>query len=179
MECAGLGNFALEQGAYQAKLVETSVVVIDERVRLKCYVPICEHYDQHLLCPPHTLEVEKFRQLCGQYNKALLVQVKSTGIEQEELLEAEKKLHRILNQVESKAMSEGYYLAAGFIASSCKLCPKCVGYHSKLPCRHPFEARSSIEAMGVDIFKTCEQAGIGFQLGISKEVVFTGLALIG
>lgn len=179
MECAEVESFALEQGAYKAKLVESSAVVIDDRVRLKCYVPICEHYDQHLLCPPHTLEVEKFRQLCDQYNKALIVQVKSAGIEQEQLLEAEKKLHLMINQVERKAMSEGNYLAAGFIASSCKLCPTCVGFHAKLPCRHPFEARSSIEAMGVDIFKTCEKAGIGFQLGISTEVVFAGLVLIG
>lgn len=178
MKDDSLESFALEQGAYQARQVDSSAIVIDDRVRLKCFVPICEYYNQHLLCPPHTLGEEKFRQLCAQYHRALIVQVQSEGSGPEQLLEAEKELHRIINQVEHKALMEGHYLAAGFIASSCKLCPECVGIHAKLPCRHPYEARSSIEAMGVDIFQTCANAGLGFRLGISPEVVFAGLVLI-
>ncbi len=173
-----LEQFAIDEGATRAKVIEAKEVVIDDRVRLKCQVPVCADYNQHLLCPPHTDSVEHFRSLVARYSTALVVQVKSQGFEERELIEAEKKLHGIINKTEGRALAKGYYLAAGFIASSCKLCPKCVGYHSKLPCRHPYQARPSIESMGVDIYKTALNAGLGFELGLSPEVVYCGLLLV-
>ena len=173
-----LEEFALEQGAFKAKLITTEDVVIDDRVRLKCQVPICKDYNKHLMCPPHGGTVSEFKSLCGQYSVALLVQVKSHGFTQDDLNDAEKRLHSVINKTEGRALSRGQYLAAGFIASSCKLCPDCVGYHSKVPCRRPYEARPSIESMGVDIFRTSQNAGLGFDLGLSSEVVFSGLLLV-
>jgi len=173
-----LEEFALEQGAFRARVIDTAQVVVDDRVRLKCQVPVCKDFNNHLLCPPHTSSVEHFRSLCSQYSAALIVQVKSDGFEENRLIDAEKRLHRIINKVEGRALSEGNYLAAGFIASSCKLCPECVGYHSKFPCRHPYQARPSIESMGVDIFRTSQDAGLDFQLGLSSEVVYSGLLLL-
>ncbi len=168
----------MAEGAFLAKLIKAEEVVIDDRVRLKCQVPVCADFNKHLMCPPHTISVEHFRSLCSQYSAALIIQVKSRGFEEINLIEAEKKLHSIVNKVEGRALTEGHYLASGFIASSCKLCPECVGYHSKLPCRHPYKARPSIESMGVDIYKTSLNAGIGFSLGLSSEVVFSGLLLL-
>lgn len=171
-------EYAITEGASQAKVIPAADVVIDDRVRLKCQVPVCESYNYHLMCPPYTMAVEKFKELCSQYSAALVIQVKSQGFEGNSLLEAEKKLHSVVNKVEGRALTEGYYLACGFIASSCKLCPECVGYHSKQPCRRPYEARPSIESMGVDIYKTSLHAGIGFSMGLSSEVVFSGLLLL-
>lgn len=173
-----LEEFALSEGAYRAKLINTAEVVIDERVRLKCQVPICKDFNNHLMCPPHTIAVEKFRSLCTQYSAALIVQVASRGFAEENLTGAERKLHAIINKTEGRALAKGHYLAAGFIASSCKLCPECVGYHAQLPCRRPYEARPSIEAMGVDIFQTAQKAGLGFDLGLSSEVIYSGLLLL-
>ncbi|MDT3699425.1 MAG: DUF2284 domain-containing protein [Thermincola sp.] len=173
-----LEQFAIDEGAHKAKVIRSEDIVIDDRVRLKCQVPVCQYFNRHLLCPPHTLSVAEFRSLCSQYPAALLVQAASQGFEENSLLEAEKKLHLLVNKVEGRALSEGHYLASGFIASSCKLCAQCVGYNSKEPCRRPYEARPSIEAMGVDIFKTSQNAEIGFSLGLSSEVVFSGLILL-
>jgi len=172
-------DYALEQGSYRAKVIETSKLVIDDRVRLKCQVPICQDYNNHLMCPPHTLSVKKFSSLCGQYERAILIQVKSEGFDKSACLEAEKQLHLIINKVESMALSKGLYLSTGFIGSSCKLCDECVGYHSHVPCRRPFEARPSIEGMGVDVLKTAAQAGIGFSLAKSDDVIYCGLILLG
>ena len=173
-----LESYAMEEGAFQVKLVPASGVIIDDRVRLKCQVPVCEDYNQHLLCPPNTIPVEKFKSLCSQYSAALLIQIKSSGFEKTELIAAEKELHSLINKVEGRALTKGNYLATGFIASSCKLCSECVGFHSGEPCRHPYMARPSIESMGVDIFKTAENAGIGFNLGLSSEVIYCGLLLL-
>lgn len=173
-----LEDFALAEGAYRAKLISADGVVIDDRVRLKCQVPVCKDFNRHLMCPPHTISVEHFKSLCTQYSTALLIQVKSQGCEEKNLIEAERKLHAIVNKTEGRALAKGSYLATGFIASSCKLCPECVGYHSKHPCRRPYEARPSIEAMGVDIFRTAQNAELGFDLGMSAEVVYSGLLLL-
>lgn len=173
-----LENYAVEAGAFRAKLIGTGRIVIDDRVRLKCQVPVCADYNRHLMCPPNSLPVERFRSLCSQYSAALIIQVKSCGFEEKELVEAEKKLHRIVNKTEGRALSAGSYLAAGFIASSCKLCAECVGCHSKLPCKHPYQARPSIESVGVDIYKTAQNAGLDFQLGLSEEVCYSGLILL-
>lgn len=173
-----LEEFAREQGAYRAKVIDTGQLVIDNRVRLKCQVPVCPDFNRHLMCPPNSMPVEEFRSLCSQYSAALIVQVKSDGFEDKQLVEAEKMLHSIINKTEGRALSEGSYLAAGFIASSCKLCPECVGINSGEPCRHPYQARPSIESMGVDIFKTANNAGMDFKLGLSPEVVYSGLLLL-
>lgn len=175
---ADLEEYALEAGAYRAKLIDIEKVVVDDRVRLKCQVPVCNYYNVHLMCPPHTISVEKFKSLCSQYSAALIIQVKSCGFEEADLIAAEKELHAIINKVEGRALTKGNYLAAGFIGSSCKLCPECVGYHSKLPCRHPLQARPSIEAMGMDILKTSLNAGIGFNLGLNSDVIYSGLLLL-
>lgn len=169
---------ALEQGAYQAALLKPRDLIIDERVRLKCQVPICPHYNQCLMCPPHTMSLKQFRKVTEKYELALLVQVKSAGWEEQQVLAAEQKLHGAINHLESQALARGCYFAAGFIASSCKLCPNCVGIHSRKGCLHPYKARPSIEAMGVDIYRTAMAAGLPFELGSGDGVVYCGLLLV-
>ena len=62
-------------GLRQAKVIPISSIVIDERVRLKCLVPLCDKYNQNLMCPPHLPSVEEFRKSLKKYSKALFVQL--------------------------------------------------------------------------------------------------------
>jgi hypothetical protein len=41
-----------QQGASAVKLIHVSEIVIDERVRLKCQIPLCDSYNKNLMCPP-------------------------------------------------------------------------------------------------------------------------------
>ena len=88
------------------------------------------------------------------------------------------KLHHIVNKVEAKAFSMGYRFSAGFIAGSCRLCARCVTVDSDEPCRHPFMARPSMEAMGIDVFQTAMNAGLPFDIPPKKSVILNGLVLI-
>lgn len=45
---------ALRAGATSAKIIRSGLVVIDERVRLKCEVPRCAGYGQFLTCVAFT-----------------------------------------------------------------------------------------------------------------------------
>ncbi len=56
-------------------LIDISNIVIDERVRLKCQVPICDSYGKNLMCPPYVPTVAEFRKALKLYSSAILLQV--------------------------------------------------------------------------------------------------------
>ncbi|HVO66192.1 MAG TPA: DUF2284 domain-containing protein, partial [Syntrophales bacterium] len=47
------------QGASVVKLINIDDIVVDERVRLKCRVPVCDSYNKNLMCPPYVPSVEE------------------------------------------------------------------------------------------------------------------------
>ena len=194
---------AKEMGATKAVSFDAKKVAVDERVRVKCCIPICDDYGINLMCPPNVMGVNEFRTILSKYEYAILVQIESP-IPAEMKKEIEKgddlstlfgtegfpelygksfnpnklKLHRIVNKVEAKAFSMGYRFSAGFIAGSCRLCARCVTVDSDKPCRHPFMARPSMEAMGIDVFQTAMNAGLPFDIPPKKSVILNGLVLI-
>ena len=88
------------------------------------------------------------------------------------------KMLRLVNTTEAIAFKMGFYLAAGLSGGECCLCRKCVTPQSGRPCRHPFEARPSMEAMGIDVIATCKKAGVPVFLSSKKNIRWTGLVLL-
>jgi predicted metal-binding protein len=70
-------QFALDKGAWKAKAFSARKVVVDERVRLKCEIPLCPHYGTTLTCPPNVPTVEEFRTALRRYRTAVLVQTRA------------------------------------------------------------------------------------------------------
>ena len=198
-----LCKLARKLGATNAVSFSAKGVVVDERVRLKCLVPVCDDYGLNLMCPPNVMSVQEFREILTKYNHAILIQIEmQTPAEMKaEIRKADDvsalyknprfldiykkhfnpiklKLHRIVHKVEARAFSQGYRFAAGFIAGSCKLCPKCVAVDSCGPCRNPYRARPSMEAMGIDAYQTAKNAGLPFDIPTKDKIVWNGLVLI-
>jgi len=183
-----------ENGATDAKIIDTNDIVIDKRVRLKCAIPLCSGYGTQLLCPPNLMPVDEFREIVKLYKKALIIQVeadvdssdKSDQTLTDELCERlepklaewREQLHYLVNKVETSAFKRGFYLAAGLIGGDCCLCEECVTPQSKEACRHPFESRPSMEAMGIDVHKTCQKIGLPLALSSKEKVRWTGLILL-
>jgi len=198
-------------GAYRAKVFPARQVIVDERVRAKCQIPLCPHFGRCLTCPPNLPTVEEFRKTLGRYETALLLQVRSTITgeigeadrgavlryiaapgtkagkqgQQEDVLHdldqmkfAAIRLHKLVNEVEGTAMSLGFPYALGLIGGECMLCPECVGVHSGKACRRPYEARPSMEGVGIDVCKTCINAGLPFDLPPKTEIIWSGLILV-
>lgn len=199
IDYGALEGFAVEQGAYKAKVIDAADIVIDERVRAKCQIPLCEAYGKCIVCPPNTLSVHEFADLAAKYQKALLVQVKvekedmPTGDTKsmaciiqdalnnwnsQDIIRTEKKLHELVNKIESKAMSMGAYFALGLKASHCRLCDECVGVGAPEGCSFPYLARPSVEGVGVDVVATAKRAGLNFELFANDHIVYTGLVLL-
>ncbi len=172
-------NEANQLGATKAKIIPVSSIVIDERVRLKCLVPLCDKYNQNLMCPPNLPSVEEFRKSLKKYSKALFVQLafrKKGKISKIEMRRYGLRLHKIIHQLERKALFLGFPLAAGLIGGSCKLCRRCAGPAG--PCRHPLMARPSIEGMGIDVIQTAKKIGLPFDFSSPDRLFWNGLLLI-
>jgi predicted metal-binding protein len=198
-----LCKLATKLGATNAVSFSARGVAVDERVRLKCRIPVCDDYGLNLMCPPNVISIKEFREILAKYNHAVLIQMemrmpaevkveirKANDVgalyKDPRFLESYKKhftpvklrLQRIVQKIESQAFSQGYRFTVGFIAGSCKLCPKCVAVDSCEPCRNPFRARPSMEAMGIDAYQTAKNAGLPFDIPAKDKIVWNGLVLI-
>jgi predicted metal-binding protein len=198
-----LQRLALELGAADAKIIPSNSVVVEDRVVLKCKVG-CTNYGKTLACPPYTPSAEEFRKIVGEYSYALFMKFtskaeadsdlqKSLGKSQgDTTLPADMKLkadefwavwkadkHKMLDSVvklEKEAMRKGYSLAVGFVSGSCQLCEKC-NVASGI-CVHPETARYSEDAVGVNVRKTAENAGIAVTFPFEKNPESFALLLI-
>lgn len=168
-------RLALEKGAYQTKIFRAEQIVLDPRVRLKCQVPLCPAFGHNLMCPPNTPSLKQLKKVLDCYQWALLVQVKTLSTEG--FLGA-KQIHQLINYLEKEAILMEFVFAAGFIAGECKLCEQCVGQASTLPCRHPFQARPSMEGMGIDVLATAKKIGLDFKINRSPQLIWNGLLLL-
>jgi predicted metal-binding protein len=173
-----------ERGASDVVLVDRDDIVVDERVRLKCRVPVCDSYGKNLMCPPYVPSVAEFREALKNYCHGILIQVSgelnetSVNAPTEEVFLPARKLHELVNLGEREAFTAGFRFAAGFIGGCCRLCDECVVLQGSTSCRFPFKARPSMEAMGIDVTATAEKAGLSVSFPIRNKVTWTGLILL-
>ena len=194
---------AKKLGAADAVAFKASDIVVDPRANLKCQVPICPYYGNNLMCPPYVMKASEFQEILSKYAYAVLVQVEMSFPEEliqaaqkaenlavlikdknhlqnylQPLIPSLNKFDELINKIEAAAFNLGYRFAAGFSGGTCKLCDECVTKQSGESCRHPFKARPSMEAVGIDVLKTAEKAGVTANAPATNKVVFYGLVLV-
>lgn len=169
---------ALELGASAAEVIPASEVVVQERVWMKCLVPRCGGAGLSVYCPPNTPPPDFMRKVFSQYQWAVVFKRDVEPIEdyiptseprRVELVERLRKkgfVHgptwEMVGRLESYAQSKGYDLAMGFSAGSCRSClcanASCAALQNE-GCRHPLQARPSMEAVGIDVFDLAGKVG--------------------
>lgn len=190
---------AQELGANRAEVIQASKIVIDPRVRLKCSVPLCDSYGRNRMCPPNTISVDEFAKILSKYRFGLLVQFEMAYGEEDidrrfnrkplQALQEDKdytqqltltmrQMSEVLCELEKQALYMGYRFATALTGGCCRLCEECVGPDPLAKCRHPFQARPSMEAMGIDVVATTQSAGLKVEFPIKTKAVWTGLLLI-
>ncbi len=161
---------ALELGASRAVIVSAGDIPVDELITLKCQVPRCFGYGVCAHCPPHTLKPAELREHLKKFSKAIFF-IKDIPAEVivrdrntiKERVAAYQDIYKIVSELESMAFYDGYYLAFGFGAGSCRhtFCGQqdsCIALEGK-KCRFSLRARPSMEAVGIDVFKMAAEAG--------------------
>ncbi|HNY73941.1 MAG TPA: DUF2284 domain-containing protein, partial [Syntrophales bacterium] len=173
-----------EQGATAALPLAVDRIVVDERVRLKCRVPICDSFHKNLMCPPFVMSVTEFREALSRYQEAVVLQVAKeiAGLDgcrpHEDVYAPAGRLHELVNRGEKEAFLTGFRFAAGLIGGCCRLCPVCVAAEGGMHCRFPFQARPSLEAMGIDVVATLKNVGLSLAFPVQGRVTWTGLILL-
>lgn len=162
-------DFASKLGCQDAEIIPTSIVDIDERVQLRCRIPVCRYYGTCINCPPHTPSVEKMKRIISKYEYGLIirseVEPKEDFIDPQErndIPEHHKKGMEKVGVLEAQAFSDGYRFAIGFSGGGCRdnlcrgqSCKVLEGYG----CRFPLKARPSMESVGIDVAGLAEKVG--------------------
>jgi predicted metal-binding protein len=180
-----LADKAREAGAADARIIPADMIVVEERVRLKCRSG-CPSYGKYLTCPPHAPDIEDFRNYLRDYHSALLVKFKSPAYLDEsirhcilsslfdpeaqpaqkekairfimELSENCQYIHRTMLDLEKAAFNAGNPFAVTTISGTCRLCETCnitTGI-----CNHPTMRRFTPEALGINVVQTSADAGM-------------------
>jgi predicted metal-binding protein len=198
-----LADSAVELGAAAARPLSAREVVVDPRVRLKCITPRCSGYGRNLMCPPFVPTPDEFAGALARYDNALVVQQaipltpadikrrfrgKDLGqLEASEtytaiLRDSQAAFSGLMTRLETEALESGHALAAALDGGECALCPVCTAAEAApggpvAACRHPFAARPSMEAVGIDVVRTAAAAGLDVRFP-TDEPRWTGLLLV-
>jgi predicted metal-binding protein len=198
-----LVKLALKLGAEKAKVIPVGKIVVEDRVLLKCLVG-CDTYKRKLMCPPYAPMVDQFRKMLKDYKYALLAKFPAQAEAEEEVgrsllrhrydptasadmkdkassfwsawTKDKEKFHLALLELEKAAFNKGYVFALGFSTGSCALCEKC-NIEAGV-CVHPTMARYPEHAVGVNMKKTAEKAGMSIVFPFSGKPQALSLMLI-
>lgn len=149
----------LEIGVDGVKGIAPRSVVTVEWVQMKCQYGY-PGFGKSLCCPPHTPTPGVTRKVIDSHQKAILLHRK--------LLKGEKakSFNEAIMNVEVKIFLDGYYKAWSMGSGPCRLCKECDPTTS---CEHGFEARPSIEACGIDVYKTARDNGFPIEVVKTHE----------
>ncbi len=113
-DCERYTELAMELGATDARVIPASDVVLDERVRLKCFVPACVRMGDSANCPPsihERLSMSMMKNAVDKFNYAVFfkLNVPSNELAGPDVLKerrnipSAKQCHEIVSKIESKA----------------------------------------------------------------------------
>ena len=156
-------------GATDARIIPGHAVVIDERVRAKCIYPKCGGYGTNAHCPPHAMDLDQVRKTVERYRYGIFFRmvVPSNEVAGKDAKEKRTRsllqTYKMVGKIEAEAFYDGYHLALGYACGPCKavFCPdkECSALVTGQPCRHPLEARSSMEGAGMDVYTMAARVG--------------------
>ena len=160
---------ALEMGIDEAKVVNPRSIATAQWVRIKCQFG-CPRYGKGFCCPPNTPTPDMTRKVLDSYDKALLLHKRLKE-------ETSEGFNEALFRLEREIFLDGYYKAWSMGTGPCRICKEC---DPEGPCRHGLRARPSMEACGIDVFRTARENGFPIEVVRTheKERNHFGLVLV-
>ncbi len=157
---------AFDEGFKNAVILPVSKVELGSWVRQKCRFG-CKEFGKNLQCPPYAMNFWETEEMLKSYSWCMLVEGMPPG----------SKFHKKLLNLEKRLFLAGFHKAFSFGAGPCLVCKKCPEDNI---CRHPDKARPSMEASGIDVYKTAKSAGISLKPVSEKGryVKYIGLLLL-
>ena len=172
---AELEKMAFKEGASVIMPIDPKDIVVGNWVRLKCQYG-CPSYAKKLSCPPYSPTPEDTRKVLKEYSKAYLIGYSRSifdeyGNEKFDKIfpKALKKIRKSILELEKHVFLLGYYKSFTYgFCGPCTLCKHCSAEAGDITCKLPKESRPSMEAAGMDVFKTVRNAGL--ELEVQSEI---------
>ena len=173
-----LKTLVLSCGADGAAVMENDQIVLSADFREICKGNACGNYGQCYMCPPDVGEIENLMAQLRGFGTAVLYQA-VYGLEDSFDFEGMQAAGAAFNRT-SRSIHDAVqavidrpflHLAAG----GCRSCEVCAKREGK-PCRTPDKALSSLEAYGVDVYRTATNAGLKYING-QDTVTYFGMLL--
>ena len=135
---------AIDLGALEAKIILTDTVVTAGWVRLKCQYG-CKRYGTLLTCPPYSPPLEEVWEILDEYNEALMIRSDQSW-----------RIRYMVSELERCFLLKGHHKSFGMGSGPCTLCEDC---DIDSVCSYPDKARPSMEACGIDVYRTVKNNG--------------------
>ncbi len=174
-----IDTFAKKIGFSICTKFDPKLLVPEERIREYCLENKCGNCGKNYTCPPDAGTLEELKIRLGSYSEAYLLQYsEKMDVSLKNLRKVTKSkntFHKKVLKMEQFLRDTGIENVWGLIGGNCGICKHC-GKISGMPCRHPDEARISLESAGIDVGKLLESLGLKLEFQPDK-ITWTGCVL--
>lgn len=157
-----LESIFYKHGFEDFKWIVPKNIVVAYWVRMKCLFG-CDEYGRSACCPPNVPPVEECEKFFREYSRAVVFHCRKKVLKPEDRFAWTRKINRKLLKVEREVFLSGFQKAFLLFLDSCNICGECTAGR-KEDCREPKLARTTPEAMAMDVFTTVRQAGYEIQV---------------
>lgn len=168
-----LVNHCKEKG-YDVEIILTSKeqLVFEERVKMNCFY--CGKYNSSWKCPPRIPPIN-FDKMLDEFENIAFVHIKKEINDNFDIIRNEStiELHRALLECEKWLWDNNNSTSLSFIGGSCKLCKNGCAPNK---CANPYQSRSPVEALGINVVKSV--ANIGIELVFPPKEYLTRIGML-
>lgn len=158
----------------KGKMTQAQDIIFEERVKMNCFY--CGKYNKAWRCPPRLPDIDMKKMLL-EYEFVAFIYI-SMCLEGQDYLrirtDSSVQLHRALLECERWLYKHNNSMALSFIGGSCKLCKNGCAPNG---CANPYESRAPVEALGVNVIRSAEKAGIKVTFPPEKYMMRIGMLL--
>jgi predicted metal-binding protein len=157
----------------------SEVVAPEGRIRAFCLENKCGDHGSNYMCPPYVGSLEEIRIRLKEFQRGVLLQyAKSLDVrgDREGVRQTKIDFHRKILRIEEFLMERGTNQVWGLIGGSCWLCDICRAKVDE-PCLYPDEARTSLEAIAVDVIRLLDKLRLDSEFHPDK-ITWTGCILL-
>jgi predicted metal-binding protein len=155
-------------------------LVPEQRIRDYCVDNRCGSYNANHMCPPRVGTLEEVEAVLQDFQQGVLLQCSTlldVANDREGVIRTKLRFHRLILRLERRLKRRGAAQLWGLIGGNCGLCQVCAAVEDR-PCRHPEKARTSLEAIGVDVVELLERLGLDGRFHPDR-ITWTGCILFG
>lgn len=159
---------------------DAGLLVPEARIRAYCVENRCGSYNAHHMCPPRVGPLPEVAARLRRFKRGVLLQYSrpvDVAHDREGVVRAKLEFHRLILRLERRLRRRGLPHLWAMIGGNCQLCPTCAAVEDQ-PCRHPEKARTSLEAIGVDVLGLQQKLGLDAAFH-AESITWTGCILFG